>query len=113
MRLITTIDLFIYISIVKQTILIVILRSCHQRTHVRMSESKRLFVGNLPDDISDAEVRSQFKNYGQITSLEIKSKKAADGSVISTFAFVDLVVSPSQLSQCNYPSLKNNNHKYV
>jgi len=65
-----------------------------------MEETKRLFVGNLPHGIADSEVRSQFGNYGKISSLEIKSKKGADGNVIATFAFIDLTVSGSRLSQC-------------
>jgi len=65
-----------------------------------MEETKRLFVGNLPHGIADSEVRGQFGNYGKISSLEIKSKKGADGNVIATFAFIDLTVSGSRLSQC-------------
>lgn len=65
-----------------------------------MEETKRLFVGNLPDGITDSEVRRQFGNYGRISSLEIKTKKGIDGKVNSTFAFIDLIVSGSKLSQC-------------
>jgi len=65
-----------------------------------MEETKRLFIGNLPDGITDSDVRRQFGGYGKISSLEIKTKKGVDGKAISTFAFVDLIVSGSKLSQC-------------
>ncbi len=64
--------------------------------------TRRLFVGNLPNGVADAEVRRAFEKFGLVASLELKTKKAADGEVLSTFAFVDLTASDKQLSKCEF-----------
>ncbi|PAV72502.1 hypothetical protein WR25_05903 [Diploscapter pachys] len=49
------------------------------------SEATRtLFVGNLPSDINEAEIRRVFESYGKIEDIDIKSVNNADAA----FAFV-------------------------
>ncbi|PAV92063.1 hypothetical protein WR25_03038 [Diploscapter pachys] len=54
------------------------------------SEATRtLFVGNLPSDINEAEIRRVFESYGKIEDIDIKSVNNADAA----FAFVMFQVS--------------------
>ena len=67
---------------------------------MKMDETKRLHVGNLPNDVKEKEIRRQFSKFGQISSLEVKHKKASDGSIMSTFAYLDFVASDTPIEQC-------------
>ena len=39
-----------------------------------MTEYMRLFVGGLPQDIPETELRERFERYGKIDRLEMKNK---------------------------------------
>ena len=73
-----------------------------------MQGTKRLFLGNLPPDVTEKDVRHKFSSFGSISSVEIKSKKLLadasnnNGHESSTFAFVELALpSDAQLAECN------------
>lgn len=59
--------------------------------------TKRLYVGNLPEKISEHEVSSKFSHFGSIQSVEVKSKNDA------TFAFISLGVEDDHhIQQCKF-----------
>lgn len=62
-----------------------------------MEVKKRLFLGNLPEGVSEKDVRNKFTRFGKVSSVEIKSKKALDGKESSTFGFVELFLSSEAL----------------
>lgn len=61
----------------------------------------RLFVGNLPENTSETELRSAFSEYGEITTLDLK-KKAADDNESKKFAFVSISGSNYNIESCKY-----------
>lgn len=85
------------------------------------SEQKRLFVGNLPLDIQEHDVKSEFSYYGKwivpqieyvyttkkfafsgaVDRVEIKHKKSPDSDQVqSTFAFITITNDDRRLQQC-------------
>jgi RNA recognition motif-containing protein len=77
-----------------------------------MEVTKRLFVGNLPDGVTENEIRPLFNKFGRIDTLEIKTKKGVDGDVVSTFAFVDFSTSDAKLSKCKSLMIHIRQFKY-
>lgn len=69
-----------------------------------MAKSERLFVGNLPENIVDQELKNEFGAYGSVQSVELKTKKDVDdpSKVINTFAFITLNIDPGALRRCKF-----------
>ncbi|XP_055326995.1 probable RNA-binding protein CG14230 [Sitodiplosis mosellana] len=66
-----------------------------------ISEQKRLFIGNLPPDIQDNELKQEFSYYGAVDKIEIKHKKGPDSDEVqNTFAFVTIGIDDRTLQQC-------------
>jgi RNA-binding proteins (RRM domain) len=59
------------------------------------AEKKRVFVGNLPADTTQADVIKLFSNFGNVLSVEIKQHPNS-----STFAFLDLKTDEDKLKSC-------------
>jgi len=59
------------------------------------AEKKRVFVGNLPTDTTQADVAKLFSNFGSVLSVEIKQHPNS-----STFAFLDLKTDGDKLKSC-------------
>ena len=65
--------------------------------------TKRFYVGNLFNDVSDIELRKLFVKYGSVDQVDIKNKQDIDGNNISTYAFVTICMKSSSdnaTSQC-------------
>ena len=78
----------------------------YSRMTINMS-SKRFFVGNLFNDVTDQDLKKLFKNYGTCTNIEIKQKNDVDGNMMTKFAFVTMDnISDDQVVQC----IKQNNN---
>jgi len=60
-----------------------------------MLAEKRLFVGNLPTDTTQADISKLFSNFGSVLSVEIKQHPNS-----STFAFLDLKTDEYKLKSC-------------
>ncbi|XP_049876907.1 probable RNA-binding protein CG14230 [Pectinophora gossypiella] len=63
-----------------------------------MSSGTRLFVGNLPDNTNEKELLSAFSSYGEIKSLDLKSK--SDDSSKKNFAFITLSSTNYDVETC-------------
>ena len=46
------------------------------------------------------EFYSRFFSFGEISKIEIKTKKDIDGNVSQTFAFIDINCRENGISQC-------------
>ena len=65
--------------------------------------TKRFYVGNLFQDVSDIDLKKLFMKYGNIENVEIKNKRDIDGNNIATFAFVTIGMNnknENAASQC-------------
>eukprot|EP00914_Ancora_sagittata_P006710 GHVO01013456.1.p1 GENE.GHVO01013456.1~~GHVO01013456.1.p1 ORF type:complete len:241 (+),score=16.06 GHVO01013456.1:31-753(+) len=51
-----------------------------------MTNPHRIYVGNLPGDIKDWELKDAFKTFGKITDIDIKYGKTSNGTA---YAFID------------------------
>ncbi|XP_021932092.1 nucleolar protein 8-like isoform X2 [Zootermopsis nevadensis] len=59
------------------------------------AEKKRVFVGNLPPDITQTEIAKWFNKFGNVLSVEIKKRPDS-----STFAFLDFIIEEDKLNSC-------------
>lgn len=76
-----------------------------------MIAATRLFVGNLPVHTEETELHSAFSAFGQITTLDLKSKPA-DGNASKKFAFVSISASNTDVESCKYYILTINLQLY-
>ena len=47
-----------------------------------------IYIGNLPFESSEKDLKERFKQYGQVTSVDIKSDELSGGAL--GFAFVEM-----------------------
>ncbi|RZF41358.1 hypothetical protein LSTR_LSTR000072 [Laodelphax striatellus] len=69
-----------------------------------MEIQKRLYIGNLPSAVDENLIRNRFSKYGRVLGVELKQRKANDGSqddeILSTFAFIDISAKKDKLDSC-------------
>lgn len=63
-------------------------------------ETKRLYISNLPENISEEDLQSKFTHYGKIASIEIKERKNVTGNQTPRFAYIQLDINNEQLEYC-------------
>lgn len=64
-----------------------------------MEKKHRIFLRNLPLNISENDITERFKNHGTIASVEIKEKPNAPENE-RKFAFVNINTTERQLNTC-------------
>lgn len=64
-----------------------------------MSSHTRLFVSNLPENIDESDLVSAFTTYGEIVSVDLKSKSASTDEQ-RKFAFITLSASNYDIESC-------------
>lgn len=64
-----------------------------------MSLHTRLFVGNVPENISQDELQKAFSSYGQIVNVDLKNKSNAESDQ-KKFAFITLSASNYEVESC-------------
>lgn len=66
-------------------------------------ESSRFFVANLPVNTTEIDLRNLFQDYGEIKSIELKSKESlVDPDDIRIIAFVTLNIGKDDAQYCEY-----------
>lgn len=53
-----------------------------------------IFVGNLPLDVSEDELRQEFVAFGQVQSIRLMSDKHTDGGKAGGYGFVEMASKP-------------------
>ncbi|XP_076994839.1 nucleolar protein 8 isoform X2 [Tamandua tetradactyla] len=63
-------------------------------------ETKRLFVGGLGQAISQADLQNQFSRFGEVSDVEIITRKDDQGNPQKIFAYVNIRLSEADLKKC-------------
>uniref|UniRef100_A0A673UTE0 Nucleolar protein 8 n=1 Tax=Suricata suricatta TaxID=37032 RepID=A0A673UTE0_SURSU len=63
-------------------------------------EVKRLFVGGLGQNISKADLQNQFSRFGEVSDVEIITRKDDKGNPQKVFAYINIRVSEADLHKC-------------
>lgn len=59
-----------------------------------MRENKRLFVGNLPPNVSENDLIKEFSSYGKVVAVDLKSKEGKN------FGFLNIEIDDYMTRQC-------------
>lgn len=63
-------------------------------------EMKRLFVGGLGEGISETDLQSQFSRFGEVSDVEIITRKDDQGNSHKVFAYVNIQITEADLKKC-------------
>uniref|UniRef100_A0A8D2CR41 Nucleolar protein 8 n=1 Tax=Sciurus vulgaris TaxID=55149 RepID=A0A8D2CR41_SCIVU len=63
-------------------------------------EKKRLFVGGLGQAISKTDLQNQFSRFGEVSDVEIITRKDDQGNPQKIFAYVNIKVAEADLKKC-------------
>ncbi|XP_054582995.1 nucleolar protein 8 [Eptesicus fuscus] len=63
-------------------------------------ETKRLFVGGLGRSISEVDLQNQFSRFGDVSDVEIITRKDDQGNPQKVFAYINIRVAESDLKKC-------------
>lgn len=69
------------------------------------SFSKRLFISDLPPDITEEDIKKKFSKFGTVNSLEIKHRtQITTKNKYPTYAYININTDHHNLQQCNSPT---------
>lgn len=63
-------------------------------------EMKRLFVGGLGQGISETDLQNQFGRFGEVSDVEIITRKDDQGNSQKVFAYVNIQITEADLKKC-------------
>lgn len=63
-------------------------------------ETKRLFVGGLGQNISEVDLQNQFSRFGEVSDVEIITRKDEQGNPQKVFAYINIRVAETDLKKC-------------
>ncbi|XP_021550093.1 nucleolar protein 8 [Neomonachus schauinslandi] len=63
-------------------------------------EVKRLFVGGLGQNISKADLQNQFSRFGEVSDVELITRKDDQGNPQKVFAYINIRVAEADLNKC-------------
>lgn len=63
-------------------------------------ETKRLFVGGLGQNISEGDLQNQFNRFGEVSDVEIITRKDDQGNPQKVFAYVNIRIAEADLKKC-------------
>jgi hypothetical protein len=69
-------------------------------------ETKRLFFGGLFAGISETDLKERLGKFGDVSNIELKTRKSDDGEPVKTFAHLDLQSTPDNLKKCKYKPVR-------
>ncbi|XP_066473616.1 nucleolar protein 8 [Tiliqua scincoides] len=61
---------------------------------------KRLYVGGLVHTVSKTELQERFGKFGNVTEIEIVTRKDEQGQPTKTFAYINITISDKELKKC-------------
>ncbi|XP_054544968.1 nucleolar protein 8 isoform X2 [Talpa occidentalis] len=61
---------------------------------------KRLYVGGLGQNISEADLQNQFSRFGEVSDVEIITRKDSQGNPQKVFAYINIRVAEADLKKC-------------
>uniref|UniRef100_A0A8C5NX67 Nucleolar protein 8 n=1 Tax=Jaculus jaculus TaxID=51337 RepID=A0A8C5NX67_JACJA len=63
-------------------------------------ETKRLFVGGLGEAISKTDLQNQFSRFGDVSDVEIITRKDEQGNAQKVFAYINISIAEADLKKC-------------
>ncbi|XP_074645070.1 uncharacterized protein LOC141901617 isoform X1 [Tubulanus polymorphus] len=63
-------------------------------------QKKRLFIGGLFSDITDDALADRFKQFGDVTAVEIKLRRDEEGNVTNAFAHLNIEGEENRIQRC-------------
>lgn len=63
-------------------------------------EVKRLFVGGLGQGISETDLQNQFSRFGEVSDVEIITRRDDQGNSQKVFAYVNIQITEADLKKC-------------
>uniref|UniRef100_A0A3B1JJD2 Nucleolar protein 8 n=1 Tax=Astyanax mexicanus TaxID=7994 RepID=A0A3B1JJD2_ASTMX len=60
----------------------------------------RLYVGGLSHTISEKDLRDRFGKFGEVSDVEIITRKDENGSPLKTFGYININTSDSEYKRC-------------
>ncbi|XP_004685103.1 PREDICTED: nucleolar protein 8 [Condylura cristata] len=63
-------------------------------------DMKRLYVGGLGHNISEADLQNQFNRFGEVSDVEIITRKDNQGNPQKVFAYINIKVAETDLKKC-------------
>ncbi|XP_012663802.1 nucleolar protein 8 [Otolemur garnettii] len=63
-------------------------------------EPKRLFVGGLSETVSETDLQNQFSRFGEVSDVEIITRKDDQGNPQKIFAYINIKVAEADLKKC-------------
>uniref|UniRef100_A0A2K5ZGT3 Nucleolar protein 8 n=1 Tax=Mandrillus leucophaeus TaxID=9568 RepID=A0A2K5ZGT3_MANLE len=63
-------------------------------------ETKRLYVGGLSQNISEADLQNQFSRFGEVSDVEIITRKDDQGNPQKVFAYINISAAEADLKKC-------------
>jgi len=65
------------------------------------NETKRVFISDLPETVTQDELNNNFSKYGEVSSIEIKERKELGAKNHSLFyAYINLLTDDKRINQC-------------
>ncbi|XP_006876826.1 PREDICTED: nucleolar protein 8 [Chrysochloris asiatica] len=61
---------------------------------------KRLYVGGLSQTISQTDLKNQFSRFGEVSDVEIITRKDDEGNPQKIFAYINITVTEADLKKC-------------
>ncbi|KAK3512581.1 hypothetical protein QTP70_017213 [Hemibagrus guttatus] len=61
---------------------------------------KRLYIGGLSHAITQKDLRDRFGKFGDVSDVEIITRKDEDGAPLKTFAYVNITISDNDYKRC-------------
>ncbi|RXM94424.1 Nucleolar protein 8 [Acipenser ruthenus] len=61
---------------------------------------KRLYVGGLNHSISQTELQQRFEKFGDVSDVDIVTRKDEQGDPVKTFGYLNINISETELRKC-------------